>query len=182
MLKHDAVALAAISTLQSHLKLLEADARGVVLADLLELRASAGVKSASIMLPSGEVVGNVTLTQPSAPGAKVADADVLLAHARQAWPDRIVHFPEQVIPAHDELPSGFLAEILAGLREDGDGGAVDEDGCCVPGVTVDTRLPEPKAFSVTKLDREAIIRAWSRGDLAGIIASNAPALADGHGE
>lgn len=181
MLRHDAVALAAITALKDALKGMEADARAVVLDDLLALRSASGVKSADVLLPDDTKVGTLSLVQPKALGARVIDDAAFLAHVSQVAPGHIIHHPEVVTPAYDSVDPAFIEEYLPSLHDDGTGYAVDEDGCCVPGVLIDAKAPTPKSFRLasSKEEKRALVQAWRDGKLKAIIAGEAPALADG---
>lgn len=171
--------VAALDTLERAVKARLVLAREEALRDLLALRDAAGVKSASVVLPQGESVGTVTL-----PDAKlepvVSDMDAFTAYVKASWPSEIEVVPEQIIPAHEQVRYEFIAELLNMLKADGEGGAFEPDsGEVVGGVTFPTVQPEPTSFRLVMKDREGLIRAWARGDLAQIVGADAPMLAEG---
>lgn len=183
-LKQSTPILAAIDTLERAVTAMKKEARAEVFEDLMELRRSAGLKSAQVTLPDSTVVGSVTLTDKKARGAFIHDEDALLEWVKVVAPQYVQTVPEVYIPEHQSVSAAFVAELLPYLEDGKNGDAIDGNGEVVPGVTFDGRVPDPDTFSIkfTATGRDQVVKAWREGKLADLLPSAAPALADGGAE
>lgn len=156
----EAVLKALADAIGDQLKAVRADVQAA-------LDESAGVRQVAALLPSGQQVAKVSLTDPS-PAATVTDPEAFLAWVRDHHPDTNAVTRRVVTEVRPATQTALLAEMTAaGVPQwcDTETGEVHT----VPGVEIRATRARSHSVRFDKGGRDLVAAAWQAGELATLV-------------
>lgn len=128
---------------------------------------SAGVRQVAALLPGGQQVAKISLTDPS-PAATVTDPEAFLSWVRDHHPDKSAVVRRVVTEVRPATQTALLAEMTAaGVPQwcDTETGEVHT----VPGVEIRATQARGHSVRFDKGGKEQVAAAWRDGELAALV-------------